>query len=184
MVFNLCCNCSPPVVPSLHTCTMSLQGEDVNYQHEIIWHMEGWRCQVNGSPDSVEIFLPWSVEGQCVNNSAVCLAGRLDQNTSVEWGSVFSSMSRDELPIWELMPEPVVMGCGWGTDHTGETTDESVEAFCTLPGGIMGLWSRKDAGYVASLTRLRQLIGSWLTQTPTHRCCRLASHLPGDRTDS
>lgn len=48
---------------------------------------------------TVAIFLPWSVEGQCVNNNAVCLPGRPDQNLSVELGSVFSSVRRDELPI-------------------------------------------------------------------------------------
>lgn len=76
--------------------------------------MEGWWCQVAGQPDSVAIFLPWSVEGQCVNSNGLWLPGRLDQNLSVESGSVFLSVKRDELPICELRPEPVVMGCGWG----------------------------------------------------------------------
>lgn len=63
--------------------------------------MEGFWCQVNGQPDSGEIFLPWSVEGQCVNNHAVCLPDKLDPNLSVESGLVFSTglVKTDELPI-------------------------------------------------------------------------------------
>lgn len=132
--------------------------------------MEGWRCQVSGRPDSVAIFLPWSVEGQCVNNNGVCLPGRLDQNLSVESGSVFWSARRDELPIWELMPEPVVMGRGWGriTRDRQQIVCESILYPTQRDHGLMKEEGREGGGCLASVTRLRRLIGSWLTHTHPH----------------
>ncbi len=62
-------------------------------------HMERLLCQVGGQPESVAIFLPWSVEEQCVNSNAVCLPGRLDQNLSVESGSVLWTVRRDEASL-------------------------------------------------------------------------------------
>lgn len=123
--------------------------------------MEGCWCQVNGQANSVEIFLPWSTEGQGVNNNGVCLPGKLDQNLSVESGSVFSSVRRDELPVQELMPEPVVIGCSLGRIIRDRKQTESVEAFCTLPRGIMGSWRRKveEVG----------VFGVSDETTPTHR---------------
>lgn len=121
-------------------------------------------CQGNSRPDSVEICLSWSVEGQSVNNNVVCLPARRDQNLSAERGSVFSSSSRIELPIWELTPQLMAVGCGWGRIRR----DRLLEAFCTLPRGIMGSWRRRDGWVSEELAdnhtqtlRTHKLSGLW-----------------------
>lgn len=138
--------------------------------------MKGCRFQVGGRPrqcSNISAMVSWRTvcKQQCrlpARQIRICPWNR-------GWYSSLCRLQRDELPIWELMPEPVVMGLGWG-----RIIRDRQQIDC---GSILypsqrdhGLTKEEGEGWeggggrcLASLMRLHQLKGSWLTLTHPHK---------------
>lgn len=152
MVFGFYCNFSPLCFITVGkyesgNCELGYKPVSDNLTH-------GRMVMPSGHPESVAIYLPWSVEGQCVNNNAVWLPGSLDHNLSVQYTVWFSSLREDEVPVWEPMPGPVDMGCR----------------------RIQILWDRQQIEYGSFCYHTHTQALTSLTHTQTHEHCWIASH--------
>ena len=121
MVCGFYCNFSPLCFVTVGKC------ESVNCElgckplSEYLTH--GRMVMPSGHPESVAIFLPWSVEGQCVNNNAVWLPGSLDHNLSVQYTVCILIFARR----WSASMRADARAAGHevqvDTDLMGQTTD-------------------------------------------------------------
>lgn len=141
--------------------------------------MEAWWRQVSDQTNCVAVFLPWSVEGQCANNNAAWLPGRLDQILSVcEIG--VGTLFCEERWSASMRTDARARGYGvrMGTHHTGRSRERLWRGGFLYPTQrYRGLMKEEGKGGWGEITSTHRL----LTHSHAHTHCRLISHLLGDR---